>query len=231
MISKGQVWILIPAFNEVLNIGEVLDGLIENGFGGCIVVDDGSTDNTQEIARQKGVVVLRHPINQGVGAALRTGLAYAKEAKIEWVLQIDGDGQHSADSIADLLTHDKSDLTIGTRDWNKYHFGITRKSAQQFLILTLRLNGVKGINDPTSGFRLFGRRAINFYADTLPPNFIGDTVEALILGAKEGLRIESQVVQMAPRQSGKSSHTGVKIIKAFLVAILYAISYTAKKGK
>ncbi len=231
MISKGQVWVLIPAFNDVENIGNVLDELIAFGFAGYIVVDDGSTDNTQVIARQKGAVVLRHPINQGVGAALRTGLSYAKENNIQWVLQIDGDGQHSANSIADLLTHDECDLAIGTRDWEKYHFGIVRKLAQQLLILTLRLNGVKGVNDPTSGFRLFGRNAINFYADTMPPNFIGDTVEALILGSKEGLNIESQVVLMTPRQSGKSSHTGLKIIKAFLVSILYAISYTGKKGK
>lgn len=231
MISKGHVWVLIPAFNEVENIGNVLDELMTFGFAGYIVVDDGSTDNTQVIARQKGAVVLRHPINQGVGAALRTGLSYAKENNIQWVLQIDGDGQHSANSIADLLTHDECDLAIGTRDWEKYHFGNVRKLAQQLLILTLRLNGVKGMNDPTSGFRLFGRNAIKFYADKMPPNFIGDTVEALILGSKEGLKIESQVVLMTPRQSGKSSHTGLKIIKAFLVSILYAISYTGKKGK
>jgi glycosyltransferase involved in cell wall biosynthesis len=231
VISKGQVSVLIPAFNECHNIGKVLDEIIGDGFGRYIVVDDGSTDNTQEIAREKGAVVLRHPINLGVGAALRTGLAYAKESNIQWILQIDGDGQHSVASIANLLTHDRADLTIGTRDWNKYHFGFARKSAQRFLILALRLNGVEGVNDPTSGFRLFGKRAIDFYAETMPPNFIGDTVEALILGAKEGLRIESQEVQMAPRHSGNSSHTGAKIVKAFLVAILYAISYTTKKGK
>ena len=231
MISKGQVSVLIPAFNECHNIGKVLDEIIGDGFGRYIVVDDGSTDNTQEIAREKGAIVLRHPINLGVGAALRTGLAYAKESNIQWILQIDGDGQHSVASIANLLTHDRADLTIGTRDWNKYHFGFARKSAQRFLILALRLNGVEGVNDPTSGFRLFGKRAIDFYAETMPPNFIGDTVEALILGAKEGLRIESQEVEMAPRHSGNSSHTGAKIVKAFLVAILYAISYTTKKGK
>jgi len=158
VISKGQVWVLIPAFNEVQNIGKVLERLMEDGFGGYIVVDDGSTDNTQDIARHRGAVVLRHPINQGVGAALRTGLSYAKESNIEWVLQIDGDGQHSAASIADLLSHDNCDLTIGTRDWNRYHFGILRKLAQQLLIFTLRLNGVKGVNDPTSDLDYSGEK-------------------------------------------------------------------------
>jgi hypothetical protein len=87
------------------------------------------------------------------------------------------------------------------------------------------------VDDPTSGFRLFGKKAINFYAETMPPNFIGDTVEALILGFKSGLKIESQLVQMSPRHSGKPSHAGFKIVRAFLVAVLYSISYTTKKGK
>ena len=231
MISKEQVWVLIPAFNEADNIERVLNELIQCEFGGYILVDDGSTDCTANLASNYGVVVLIHPINQGVGAALRTGLNYAKSTGIEWILQVDGDGQHSIASISGMLTHGSADLIIGTRDWEKYEFGKVRKLAQLFLIFTLYLNGVRGVNDPTSGFRLFGKRAIDFYSDAMPPNFIGDTVEALILGAKEGLTIESQLVQMSARQSGKSSHTGVKIVRAFLVATLYSISYTTKKGK
>jgi glycosyltransferase involved in cell wall biosynthesis len=231
VISKERVWVLIPAFNEASNIGTVLDEIAEYNLGGCIVVDDGSTDNTQEVARKRKVILLRHPVNQGVGAALRTGLTFAKQSNVEWVLQIDADGQHSLGSIPDLLTHVDADLTIGTRDWDKYRFSTARKSAQQFLLFTLRLNGVKGVNDPTSGFRLFGKKAINFYSDSMPPNFIGDTVEALILGSKKGLLIESQVVEMSPRQFGRSSHTGWRIVKAFLVACLYSISYTIKRGR
>ena len=74
MISKEQVWVLIPAFNEANNIERVLTELIQYGFAGYIVVDDGSTDSTPEKSAKQGAVVLRHPINQGVGAALRTGL-------------------------------------------------------------------------------------------------------------------------------------------------------------
>jgi glycosyltransferase involved in cell wall biosynthesis len=231
VISKEQVWVLIPAFNEANNIDQVLTELIQYGFAGYIVVDDGSTDSTPEKAAKQGAVVLRHPINQGVGAALRTGLSFANSKGINWILQIDGDGQHSVGSISEMLTHGSADLIIGTRDWNNYKFGATRKSAQFFLLFTLYLNGIRGVNDPTSGFRLFGKKAIDFYSEAMPPNFIGDTVEALILGAKTGLKIESQVVQMSTRQSGESSHTGMKIVRAFLVAILYSISYTTKKGK
>ena len=231
MISKKQVWVLIPAFNEAENIERVLSELIQREFGGYIVVDDGSTDSTANLALKYGAVLLRHPINQGVGAALKTGLNYANLSGIEWVLQLDGDGQHSIASTSAMLKHGSADLIIGTRDWENYQFGKVRKLAQLFLLFTLYLNGVRGVNDPTSGFRLFGKKAINFYSDAMPPNFIGDTVEALILGAKEGLRIESQVVQMSTRQSGKSSHTGMKIVRAFLVATLYSISYTTKKGK
>jgi glycosyltransferase involved in cell wall biosynthesis len=231
VISKERVWVLIPAFNEASNIGNVLDEIADYSLGGCIVVDDGSTDNTEEIVRKRDVVFLRHSVNQGVGAALRTGLTFAKQSNVEWVLQIDADGQHSPASIPNLLTHVNADLTIGTRNWDEYRFGAVRRFAQQLLLFTLRLNGVKGVNDPTSGFRLFGQKAINYYSESMPPNFIGDTVEALILGSKEGLIIESEVVEMIPRKFGKSSHTGWRIIKAFLVASLYSISYTIKKGK
>ena len=231
MISKEQVWVLIPAFNEAENIERVLSELNQYEFGGYIVVDDGSTDSTAELASKFGAIILSHPINQGVGAALKTGLSYAKSKEIEWILQIDGDGQHSISSTSAMLTHNSADLIIGTRDWENYKFGTVRKLAQLFLLFTLYLNGVRGVNDPTSGFRIFGKKAIDFYSDAMPPNFIGDTVEALILGVKEGLKIESQVVQMSIRQSGKSSHTGMKIVRAFLVATLYSISYTTKKGK
>ena len=231
MISKERVWVLIPAFNEASNIGNVLDEIADYSLGGCIVVDDGSTDNTEEIVRKRDVVFLRHSVNQGVGAALRTGLTFAKQSNVEWVLQIDADGQHSPASIPNLLTHVNADLTIGTRNWDEYRFGAVRRFAQQLLLFTLRLNGVKGVNDPTSGFRLFGQKAINYYSESMPPNFIGDTVEALILGSKEGLIIESEVVEMIPRKFGKSSHTGWRIIKAFLVASLYSMSYTIKKCK
>ena len=231
MISKERVWVLIPAFNEANSIERVLTELIQCGFGGYIVVDDGSTDATASKASNFGAIVLRHPINQGVGAALRTGLSFASSAGIEWVLQIDGDGQHSIASTPSMLAHNSADLIIGTRDWENYKFGTARKIAQLFLIFTLYLNGVRGVSDPTSGFRLFGKKAIDFYSNAMPPNFIGDTVEALILGAKQGLSIESQVVQMSTRKSGESSHTGMKIARAFLVAILYSISYTTKKGK
>ena len=222
---------LIPAFNESSNIEKVLGELAVFNFGGIIVVDDGSTDSTSDLASSMGATVLRHPINQGVGAALRTGLSYAKSFELDWILQVDGDGQHSVGSIREMLTHSTADLTIGTRDWKNYQFGLTRSAAQKLLIFTLRLNGVRGVNDPTSGFRLYGKKAINFYSETMPSNFIGDTVEALILGAKAGLRIESQVVQMAPRHSGESSHDGLRIARAFIVAFLYAISYTTKRGK
>jgi len=231
VIANEQVWVLIPAFNEADSIESVLIELIQCGFGGYIVVDDGSTDSTAKIAAKYGAVVLIHPINQGVGAALRTGLSYASLTNIEWILQIDGDGQHSIASISAMLTHDSADLIIGTRDWKNYKFGMIRKFAQLFLLFTLYLNGVRGVNDPTSGFRLFGKKAIDFYSKAMPPNFIGDTVETLILGAKEGLKIDSQLVQMSTRQFGESSHTGLKIVRAYLVAILYSISYTTKKGK
>jgi glycosyltransferase involved in cell wall biosynthesis len=229
VISNDQVWILIPAFNESQSIEKVISSLLPLGFGGCIVVDDGSLDQTYELARSAGAKVLRHPINLGVGAALRTGLKYAANNEISWVVQIDADGQHDVNSIAKLLTHREADLTIGTRDWEQYHFGFVRSFGQKLLILALVLNGVRGISDPTSGFRLFSKRAIEFFSICIPANFIGDTVEALILAKKNGLKIENQIVQMSYRTAGQPSHSGLKIVYAFAASVLYAITYTTKR--
>ena len=231
MISNRAVWVIIPAYNEAATIGKIISELKHFGFAGILVVNDGSSDQTSSIAKTNGATVLDHVINQGVGAAIRTGLKFLKRKNVEWAIQIDADGQHSLESINGMLKKDSYDLVIGQRNWNQYQFGFFRKCAQLMLIQTLKLNGMKNINDPTSGFRLFSKKAIKLLSTEMPSNFIGDTVEALIISQRHGLRVAGAPVEMSQRNFGESSHTGPRIIKAFFVAFLYSISYIPRRIK
>ncbi len=231
MISKETVGELIPAYNEEAAISSIVSELSSQSFAGVVVINDGSSDKTSSIARESGAIVLDHVINQGVGAAIRTGLKYLDKRGADWGLQIDGDGQHDLNSINQMLASDSFDLVIGQRDWTKYQFGLFRKSAQRALLLTLRANGVKGINDPTSGFRLFSRKSIRLLSREMPSNFLGDTVEALIISKRNSHSIGGVTVLMTPRAFGQSSHSGSRIVRAFASALLYSISYFPRRSK
>ena len=231
MISNRSVWVFIPAYNEAATIGKIVSELSHFRFAGILVINDGSSDQTSTIAKENGAIVLDHVINQGVGAAIRTGLKFLKREDAEWAIQIDGDGQHRLESINDMLMADSYDLVIGQRNWNRYEFGVLRKTAQILLLQSLKLNGVRNINDPTSGFRLFNKKAIHLLSTEMPSNFIGDTVEALIISQRSGLRVTGVQVEMTEREYGESSHTGPKIVRAFFTAFLYSISYAPRRIK
>jgi hypothetical protein len=231
VISNQSVWVIIPAYNEAATIGMIISELSQLDFAGILVINDGSKDETSQIANESGAIVLDHVINQGVGAAIRTGLRFLERQGAEWAVQIDADGQHRLESINGMLQKNDCDLVIGQRNWEQYKFGVFRKCAQFALLQTLKLNGVNQINDPTSGFRLFSKRAIKVLSTEMPANFIGDTVEALIISKRHGLRVIGVPVEMDQRNFGKSSHTGPRIVRAFITAFLYSISYKPRRIK
>jgi polyprenyl-phospho-N-acetylgalactosaminyl synthase len=110
-------WVIIPAFNEGQRLSAVLQGLATHPWQ-VVVVDDGSTDETARVAAGAGVIVLRHLINRGQGAALRTGLEYALMHGATQIVTFDADGQHSADDIPRLLQtlqRDEAELVLGSR--------------------------------------------------------------------------------------------------------------------
>src|SRR5215470_1511322 len=115
--ATSGVWVVIAAFNEGRAIGRVLAGLGELAYR-ILVVDDGSSDGTAELAARSGAEVVRHPINLGQGAALQTGIDYALLCGASHVVTFDADGQHGAEDIAGLLgalaAHD-ADFALGSR--------------------------------------------------------------------------------------------------------------------
>ena len=91
--------IILPAYNEELQISKVIDALREHGFSRVVVINDGSTDNTELVATKCGAKVLNHAINQGLGAALSTGLESARKNNFDHVITVDSDGQHLIEDV------------------------------------------------------------------------------------------------------------------------------------
>ncbi|OGL72384.1 hypothetical protein A3F28_01150 [Candidatus Uhrbacteria bacterium RIFCSPHIGHO2_12_FULL_57_11] len=152
---------VIPAWNEELVIGEVLDGL-RSRVDEMVIVDDGSDDRTALIARTRGATVVRHAVNRGLGAALGTGIAAALRRNAEIIITFDADGQHLPDDIpavlAPILSGD-ADIVIGTRLRDPKGMPPIRRLANQIgNLVTLVLFGVK-VTDSQSGFRALSRYA------------------------------------------------------------------------
>jgi glycosyltransferase involved in cell wall biosynthesis len=206
MRENMKVLVIVPAFNEAANIRAVAEDL--SGFAGDIlVVNDGSTDETAKVAEELGLAHVSHPFNLGIGGAVQTGLKYAFENGYELAIQLDGDGQHRADQIELIVEpyrNGEADLVIGARTLpGGYKMGITRWIGSRIFFLLIKLLSGKRIQDSTSGFRCYGRKAIYLFSHCYPDDY--PEVECIITAARYGLRIQEIPVLMRPRLSGHSS--------------------------
>lgn len=205
------VWIVMPAHNEERVIGQVLDALHAEGWRNIIVVDDGSTDRTAEVARSRGALVVSHPRNMGLGAALRTGLREALKRGAERAVTFDADGQHDPKAVRRLVKAlEEADLVIGVRR----HLGIPlHKRLGNFIMdfVTYLFSGV--LTDSQSGSRAFGRRALK--AIQIRSNRYGVSSEIIIQARRQGLRLKEVPVRCFytgySRARGTTIASGVRI--------------------
>ncbi len=197
--------VIIPAFNEQQGIASVLPALLEalnasqHPFE-VLVIDDGSTDDTAEIATRLGVKVLSHRTNKGYGASLKTGI---RGAQYELILMMDSDGQHNPTDVLHLVEMaGEYDMVVGTRGPGS-HSPTLRRPGKWLLQLTANyLAGVK-IPDLNSGLRVFSRELAGRFMHILPNGFSFTTTLTLAC-LKENFRIEWVPITVVPR-SGKSS--------------------------
>lgn len=163
MNSNNKVYVIIPAFNESKAIGPVLDNIKTLGYSNIIVVDDGSKDDTYDIAQSKGVIALRHIINRGKGAATQTGLDASKLLGADYAVTIDADGQHDPAEIHSLLTpllNGQYDVALGSRLLAKNGMPLSRKIANKIgNIITYIFYGIY-VSDSQSGFRAYNKKAL-----------------------------------------------------------------------
>jgi glycosyltransferase involved in cell wall biosynthesis len=208
-MNQNKILIAIPAYNEEFTIENViLDCKNVMPNADILVINDGSTDKTKQKLDQLGVGYVDLINNLGVGGAMRAAFQYAKKFNYDYVIQIDGDGQHDPTSIAPILKNKfNSDVLIGSRFISQENYVLEpyRRAAIKFLsVLLEELSGTK-IYDPTSGFRISGTRAINVFSEHYPVEYLADTVGSLMLGSKFGLTFEEFPVAMKVRQGGKPS--------------------------
>jgi glycosyltransferase involved in cell wall biosynthesis len=230
MASKyTSTLIVMPAFNEEVSIGEVLNE-VRTALPECtcLVVDDGSTDNTSVVASKSGAIVASLPYNLGVGGAMRVGFNYALANGFDNVVQVDADGQHDPSAIVSLLEELRyADLVLGARfaGQGDYEARGPRKWAMVLLAKLLSKSAGTRLTDTTSGFRASGPRAVRLFAEYYPAEYLGDTVESLVIASRAGCVIRQVPVSMRRRTGGTPSHKPVKAAIFLLrvgVAMLFA---------
>ena len=209
---------VVPAYNEAATVGSVVRSIREHAPAfDVVVVDDGSTDDTRRIAEDAGARVLQHPFNLGIGGAVQSGFFYALEHGYDYMVQVDGDGQHDPKEVARLREAMDADYTVdmvcGSRflsEDQQYPAPISRRTGIHiFAFIVSRLVGQR-VSDPTSGFRLYNRRAIALFARDYPHDY--PEVEATVMVFRHRLRLLEVPVEMRERGGGRSSITALRSI-------------------
>jgi glycosyltransferase involved in cell wall biosynthesis len=198
------------------------------------VIDDGSTDDTRGRAEAAGARVLRHPFNLGIGGAVQSGFAYALDNEYDFMVQVDGDGQHDPGEIARLeaaMRKDPSvDMVCGSRFMTgerAYPAPISRRTGIHLFAFLLSRFIRERVSDPTSGFRLYNRRAIDLFARDYPHDY--PEVEAVLMLHHHRLRMTEVPVRMYSRGggvssigAGKSAYYMIKVLLALFVGLARA---------
>ncbi len=206
--------VIMPAWNEAESVGAtVREVLAQPASYDVLVVNDGSTDATAAAAAAAGAQVLELPFNIGVGGAMRAGFKYAQRHGYDAVIQVDADGQHDPKDIQrvlDGLAH--ADISIGARFADKGNYVVRgpRKWAMVFLARVISAMAGKKLTDVTSGFKAANSRGISQFIDHYPAEYLGDTIDSLVVAIKSGCVVTQVPVEMRPRQGGQPSHNPAK---------------------
>jgi glycosyltransferase involved in cell wall biosynthesis len=214
-----DVWIVVPAFNEAPVIGKVIAD-VRSVFDNVVCVDDGSSDGTGEIALRAGAHLVRHPVNLGQGAAIQTGVEYARARPGAQVfVTFDADGQHRVKDVVtmvDRLTEGDVDIVIGTRFGRP---GANRPPLLKRIVLRtaawLSPRGRRlGLTDTNNGLRVFNKKA----ADKLDITMSGmsHATEFIMLIDENGWRVAEEPVEVLytdySKSKGQPLLNGVNII-------------------
>jgi glycosyltransferase involved in cell wall biosynthesis len=207
--------LIMPAHNESKNIVPVLTELQPLARGlDILVVDDYSTDNTADLARQMGAEVVSLPCNLRYGGAVQTGFKYAVEYGYDFAVMMDADGQHNPEAIPSLLEVVESgsaDVALGSRFLGRadYHLSPSRRLVMRGFAKVVSWATKAPITDPTSGFQALNADVIHFLArDNYPTDF--PDADLLMLLGFAGFRIKEVPVVVRGRMSGTSMHAGLK---------------------
>ena len=224
-----KLLIIIPAYNEAEN----LKGVIERLRSTCpqydyIIVNDGSTDETQELCEKNGYNVINHTVNKGLAEAVRTGMKYAIENGYDAALQFDADGQHlseSIDGMLELMEKTDCDIVIASRFYKEKMPFRMRTLGGKMISAAIHRTTDKILTDPTSGMRLYKRNILRAFAENERFAPEPDTLAFLI---RMGADIREVQVKMNERKYGQSYLSPVNATK-YMIRILSSILFKQQK--
>lgn len=230
MLRLPRILFIVPAHDERHSLPGVIADLREHCPGSdVVVVNDGSTDGSGDVARALGARVLDLPCNLGIGAAVQTGLLFARQHGYDAAVQFDGDGQHRADQAARILAPvlaGESDVVIGSRflERTDYRPPLLRRLGIAVFQWVNSLILERKITDNTSGFRAYNAAAVGFLAREYPHDY--PEPESVVTLARHGFSVREVPVEMRTRQGGRSSITlwrslyyMVKVVIAIVVGL------------
>jgi glycosyltransferase involved in cell wall biosynthesis len=226
--------VVLPALNEEESVAQVVREVFSKLPGiVCLVVDDGSTDRTSAEALGAGARVARLPFNVGVGGAMRVGFRYALDHGFDNVVQVDADGQHDPSGVLSLLAGlESADLVLGARFAGEGDYAVRgpRHWAMVLLSKTLSRTARTKLTDTTSGFRASGPRAVRLFAEHYPAEYLGDTIESLVIAARAQCVIAQVPVAMRVRAGGRPSHHPLKA-GVYLGRVLLAVAFALMRPR
>ena len=222
----SELLVLIPAFNEEAAVGDVVRSVRESVPGvPILVVDDCSLDSTLLAAKAAGAEVLALPHHLGLGGCVQAGYKLAFELGYEFVIRVDGDGQHDARDIPkvfEVLRSSECEMVIGSRYVNGSGGGtsLVRSAGILFFRMVLRPILGKPVRDPTSGFVGVNRSALAVFSRSFPLEY--PEIEALVVLQRRRFRFVEVPCRMLPRRSGRSTITPMKSIY-YIVHVLLGV--------
>ena len=207
MVEKieGKILLVVPAYNEGANIERVISELQYNyPCYNYVVVNDGSSDNTAAICKKNKYNLVDLPVNIGLAGAFQAGMKYANRCGYSYAIQYDGDGQHDARYIAEMLRvveEHRCDIVIGSRYVNVKKPWTARMIGSRLIATCIQLTTGKKVKDPTSGMRLYNRKMIEILAEKVNYGPEPDTLAYLI---RCGAKVQECQVSMRERIAGES---------------------------
>jgi len=216
--ATKRTLVLIPCFNEEMTIGSIVLKT-KRYVDTVLVVDDGSGDSTAQIAKEAGAVVLSHSRNKGKSAAIKTGFTYAMQNGFDYIITLDGDGQHNPAEIPMMLSEMQNnghDIVVGTRFGPSTEMPGWRKIGKRVLDYATSAGTGGRLTDSQSGFRGFNKKAIQYLTPKLDGQGFSVESEQLIKAHELGLhvgdaRVACKYNGLETSTKGPTSH-GVSVL-------------------
>ena len=222
-MNKDDIYVVVPAYNEEEMIGNTLKKLKDEGYKNIIVVDDGSRDNTYNIAKEEGAIVCRHVINRGLGGALGTGIKCALLYNPKVIITFDADGQHDPkdiEKVAKPILEDNYDVVIGSRLMDKNevkNMPKIKRIGNWGLNLLTYLMGGHFITDSQSGLRAFSNKSAKIIIEQLKSNKYEVSSEFVVLIKRNNLKFKE--IPIKTIYTDYSMARGTNVITGFKILI------------